>query len=129
MPRTRRLAVGIAVLVPAFAVASVAEAATLTVPPCVRQIPGAKTFPIQGSGWTPGAFVQVAADGQTVGSVQVDAAGNINDALFAPQLSSFSRNQQTFQVTANDGQGQVFGPVPVPVTRITVEHPGARQAA
>lgn len=123
MPRTRRLAVGIAVLVPAFAVASVAEAATLTVPPCVRQIPGAKTFPIQGSGFTPGAFVRVTADGQLVGSVQVDAAGNVNDALFPPLLSSSSRNQQTFQIAADDGQGQAFGPVAMPVTRVNVDMP------
>lgn len=123
MPRPLRLAVGMAVLLPALAVATLAEAGTLTVPPCVVQIPGTKTFPIQGSGFTPGSFVQVAADGQTLGSVPVDAAGNVNDALFAPQLSSSSRNQQTFQVTANDGQGQVFGPVAVPVTRIIVDIP------
>lgn len=123
MPRTRRLAVGIAVLVPALAGASVAEAATLTVPSCVRQIPGAKTFPIQGGGFTPGSFVRVTADGQLVGSVQADAAGNVNDALFSPSLSSSTRNQQTFQIVADDGQGQAFGPVAVPVTRIKVDLP------
>lgn len=127
MPRSLRLVVGMAVLVPTLAGATVAEAATLLTPPCVRQIPGAKTFPIQGSGFTPGAFVQVTADGRVIGSVQVDPAGNVNDALFPPLLSSSSRNQQTFQIAADDGQGQAFGPVAVPVTRINVDLPNRAQ--
>jgi hypothetical protein len=89
----------------------------------VRQIPGAKSFPVQGAGFTPGAFVRVTADGQLVGSVQADAAGNINDALFPPPLSSSSRNQQTFQILADDGQGQVAGPVAALVTRVAVDMP------
>lgn len=112
-----------AVLLPALAGATVAEAATLTTPPCVRQIPGAKTFPVQGSGFTPGSFVRVTADGQFIGSVQADAAGNVNGALFPPSLSSSTRNQQTFQIVADDGQGQAFGPVAVPVTRVSVDLP------
>jgi hypothetical protein len=128
MPRSLRLAVPIAVLV-TLGGSTAAQAGTLTVPPCVRQIPGAKTFPVQGSGFTPMSFLRVTADGQVIGSTQVDAAGNVNDALFPPLLSSSSRNQQTFQIAADDGAGQTFGPVAVPVTRVSVEMPARAKPA
>jgi Bacterial Ig domain len=105
------------------AVPATAHAAALTLPPCVRYVPGAQTVPIQGTAFTPGAPVTINADGQPIDSATADAAGNFSGMFFAPSLSSPTRNRQTFQITAADSAGQTSPPVAVPVTRVTVKLP------
>jgi hypothetical protein len=119
---TRRLALTLALPAAALALPATASAATLAVPPCVPTVPGERTVPVQGSGFTPGSFVRLSADGQATGGATADAAGNIAEMLFPPSLSSFRRNLQTFTLTATDANG-VTASVPLQVTRVTATIP------
>jgi len=119
----RRWVLGVVAVVLA-AVPAVAEGAAL-VPgaPCVRLVPGEKTFALGGTGFTPGAFVRVTADGTFLGSIQADPTGNFADSFFGPNLASFRRTRQTFQIAADDSRGGVAPPVAVPVSRIGADLP------
>src|SRR3712207_8488839 len=46
------------------------------------------TVPVQGSGFAPNAFVRLAADGQSFGGLQADAAGNVAGTVAAPPFRS-----------------------------------------
>jgi hypothetical protein len=121
-----------AALIPAAAVASLlsltpaAHAATIeSQVPCVRVVPGLKSFPVLATGFPAGAFVTFKANGSTVGIGQADAAGAFDNAanpFFPPRLGD-AENLKTVQLTAEDGQGTIAGPVAVPVARVTVVVP------
>jgi hypothetical protein len=89
---------------------------------CVGGVATRGLFPVTGTGFTPGATVNVTADGQLVGSVTTDPAGNFSLAGRPPILSSINRNQQTFQLSASDG-AIAAAPKPVLVTRVRVTVP------
>jgi hypothetical protein len=106
-----------------LAVPSAASAAAVLVRPCSVTLPGQRTVAVQGSGYTPGSFVRLQADGQTLGAgIPVDQAGSFSTATFAPQLSSARRNLQTFQLTATDDAG-VSAAAPLQITRVTATLP------
>jgi hypothetical protein len=90
--------------------------------PCVGGVATAGRFPVTGTGFTPGAQVNVAAGGQFVGTATADAAGNFALLGDPPILSSINANQQTFQLSASDGF-VTSAPKPVLVTRIRVTVP------
>lgn len=121
MPDSRWALGAVAVVLAAPAAAE--GAALVPGAPCVRLVPGEKTFALGGTGFTPGAFVRVTADGTAVGSVQADPTGNFADVFFGPTLASIRRTRQTFQIAADDGRGGVAPPVAVPVTRVGVKLP------
>ena len=72
-------------LVPALALAGLAiapaaQAATVASQvPCVRVIPGLKTFPVLADGFPAGAFLTFKADGTSVGAGQADPAGHFDN--------------------------------------------------
>jgi hypothetical protein len=77
------------------------------------------------TGFPPGAFLTFRADNQAIGSGQADPAGAFDNAgaAFSPPFLPSAVNIKTFQLTADDGQGTMAGPVPVPVSRVTVSVP------
>ena len=98
---------------------------------CVRHVPGVKSFPLTASGFPAGAALTFRADGAAFGSGVADAAGNFDTAgdPFFPPVPPEGINLRTYQVTAEDGQGTVAGPIAVPVTRITVVAPANSKPA
>lgn len=123
MHRITRAAVAAAGL---LAVPSAAQAAAITVPPCARVLPGQKTIPISGTGFTAGSFIRVddaASSGETLGSATADAAGNFTDRFFGPTFPNADTNQMTVNVSAVDDQGVASPPVPLQVVRITATLP------
>ena len=120
---SRTLALVPAAIVAALAAAPGAQAATVsTTVQCVRVLPGVQSFPVVADGFAPGAFLSFRADDQTIGSGSADAAGHFQGAFGPPSLP-FERDLKTFQLTADDGNGTVAGPVPVPVSNIVVRAP------
>jgi len=120
---SRTLALVPAAIVAALAVAPGAPAATVsTTVPCVRILPGVQSFPVVADGFVPGAFLSFRADDQTIGSGAADDAGHFQGAFSPPFLPS-GRNLKTFQLTADDGNGTVAGPVAVPVSNVVVRAP------
>jgi hypothetical protein len=92
---------------------------------CVRYLPGVKSFPLTATGFPAGAALTFKADGIPFGAGQADPAGNFDNApdpFLAPTPPAGS-NLRAFQITAEDGQGTVAGPIAVPVSRITVVAP------
>ena len=122
----RALAPGLA-LAAALGLAPAAQAATVVSPsPCVRIVPGAPTFPVQAAGFPAGAFITFKTGADIVGSGTADPAGNFDNSArtrSTPPSIPFDKNRATVQLTADDGAGTVAGPVPVPVSRITVDVP------
>jgi hypothetical protein len=115
-----------AALAAALAAVPAAQAATVASEvPCVRYVPGVKSFPVSASGFAPGAFLSFKAGQDTIGSGQADGTGAFDNAAdpFSPPSIPLNRNKVTVQLTADDGNGTVAGPVPVSVTRITVALP------
>jgi hypothetical protein len=96
--------------------------------PCVGGVATALKLPVSGTGFTPGAVVNVSAGGQFVGTTTADPAGNFSVIGEPPILSSINRNQQTFQLTATDGTISA-GPKPVIVSRVNVTLPSRARAA
>ena len=91
----------------------------------MRYLPGVKSFPLVASGFPAGAALTFKADGSAFGSGLADAAGNFDnsaDPFLAPAPPA-GRNLSTYQITAEDGQGTVAGPIAVPVSRIIVVAP------
>ena len=119
------LAPGIAVM----AILGLAPAApAATVAPqveCVRALPGVKSFPLTATGFPAGAALTFRADGTAFGSGQADAAGSFDNALdpFFPPALPEGTNLRSYEVTAEDGQGTVAGPIAVPVSRTIVVPP------
>jgi hypothetical protein len=91
----------------------------------VRYLPGVKSFPLAATGFPAGAALTFKADGTAFGSGLADAAGNFDNATdpFQAPAPQAGRNLRTYQITAEDGQGTIAGPIAVPVSRITVVAP------
>ena len=125
MPRVNALA-PVAGLLAALALAPAAQGATVgSQVACVRSLPDVDSFPLTAAGFPAGAALTFKADGAALGSGQADAAGNFENSLDpfpAPALPE-DVNLRTVQLTAEDGQGTVAGPVAVPVTRVIVVAP------
>ena len=121
----RVLAPGL-VLAAVLGIVPAAQAANVVSPsPCVRIVPGQATFPVQASGFPAGAFITFKTGENIVGSGTADPAGNFDNTAnpcFPPSIP-FKKNQATVQLTADDGAGTLAGPVPVAVSRITVDVP------
>jgi hypothetical protein len=119
----RTLALVPAAIVAALIATTGAQAATVsTTVACVRVLPGVPSFPVVGDGFAPGAFLSFRADDQTIGSGPADGAGHFQGAFSPPFLPS-GRDLKTFQLTADDGNGTVAGPVAVPVSNVVVRAP------
>ena len=126
MHRLTRAAVAAAGLLAVLAVPSAAQAAAIAGPPCARVLPGQKTIPVAGTGFTAGSSVRVndaANAGNTLGSTTADAAGNFNDLFFGPTFPDAETNQMTVNVSGVDDQGVASPPVPLQVVRITATLP------
>ena len=127
MPSRRRAALApVIALTAALALAPAARGATVAAQvPCVRYLPGVKSFPLLAGGFPAGAALTFKADGSPFGSGLADPAGNFDNAQdpFFPPTPPAGTNLRTYQVTAEDDQGTVAGPIPVPVSRITVVAP------
>lgn len=107
----------------ALATAPGAQAATVsTTVPCVRVLPGLPSFPVVADGFAPGAFLSFRADDQTIGNGSADGAGHFEGGFNPPALP-IGRDLKTFQLTADDGNGTVAGPVSVPVSNVVVRAP------
>ncbi|MEA2332934.1 MAG: hypothetical protein QOH58_3072 [Thermoleophilaceae bacterium] len=94
----RKVAVALLASAVLLAPAAAAEAATLTLAgskPCYR---AGDTLQVGGSGYTPGASVDFALDGASLGALTADAAGNFADVLTVGEL----RGVRTRTVTATD---------------------------
>lgn len=124
--RPRTALAPVIVLAAGLGFASAAHAATVTPQvACVRVLPSIKTFPLTAAGFPAGASLTFYADGSAFGSGVADGAGNFDngaDPFFAPALPS-GRNVKTVDVTVDDGQGTLAGPVGVPVSRVLVTAP------
>jgi hypothetical protein len=88
----------------------------------VRVIPGLQNFPVVADGFAPSAFLSFRADDQSIGGGAADGAGRFQGAFSPPFLPS-GRDLKTFQLTADDGNGTVAGPVAVPVSNVVVRAP------
>ena len=105
------------------AVPAGAQAAAIVVPECGRIVPGQKTIPVSGSGFTPNSFVTLrTADGQTAGGAATDAAGNFADTIFGPSLG-LNDVRRSLQLVGTDAQGLASPPVPFNVVKITATVP------
>ena len=123
MNSRRILALAPAAVIAALAAVPGAQAATVSsTVPCVRVLPGVQSFPVVADGFAPGAFLSFRADDQTIGSGSADGAGHFQGAFGPPSLP-FDRDLKTFQLTADDGNGTVAGPVAVPVSNVVVRAP------
>jgi hypothetical protein len=112
----------LALVIAVLATAPSAQAATVTSAPCVRIYPGLQGFPLVADGFAPGAALSFHADDQTIGTGTADGAGYFQGAFSPPALPA-GRDLKTFQLTADDGNGTVAGPVAVPVSNIVVRAP------
>jgi hypothetical protein len=107
---TRILAAAAAAVVLPAALASPAAAQSVSTAPCVLgNVPGERTVPVQGTGFTPNGLVRLAYTHPTFSSpriatsVQADAAGNIPlTAITPPPFASFRTREQRFGLVAQD---------------------------
>jgi hypothetical protein len=109
MPASRRIIAAASSAATVLVLAAPAGAATLaTTTPCVRTASGVGSVPIAAAGFTPGSLVTVqyatkAGSPPTyLTSGTADAAGNFTTAASAPSFSPFSRQLQTFGISAAD---------------------------
>jgi hypothetical protein len=105
-----------------LAAPAAAPAATVSVPACSPYVAGEPTVSVQGSGFAPNGLVAIRAGGQALGTARTDASGAFSTVTPAPSLSSARRNLQTFELTADDSQGNV-GTASLQVTRVTADLP------
>lgn len=127
MPVPRRaLAVCPAAFAAAAAIAAPANAATLTVPPCVVEygVPGFLNLVIAGTGFTPGGAVEIGSTTATkptpaaLTSATADAAGNITAKSVPLGFDRFDTTDQTFNVLAIDRTNPTITAVaPLPQVR------------
>jgi len=100
-----------------------AQGATLaTTEPCVRHVPGQRTFPVTAAGFTPSTVVQVTAGDALVGSGVTDAVGTFSASLLAPAPAG-ERAQERVTVAATDLAGVAAPPIEIGVVRFTVRLP------
>lgn len=111
MPVSRRALGSLpAALAAAAALAAPADAATLTVPPCVvdYRVPDLLNFGLAGSGFTPGAVVGIESTTAasptpgTVTSTTADAAGNFTVKQGPLSFDRFDTSDQTYNLIATD---------------------------
>ena len=103
----------------ALAFSASAEAATVSTLPCVPVITqiGAQTMPIQGTGFTPGATVtirtanKVAPTPAFLTAATADAAGNFSITSTPASFNPFSRQEQSFGLSATDGTNPAIAAV------------------
>ena len=100
-----------------------AQAAELVAPECGRVIPGQRSIPIQGTGFTPNSFVTLrTADGQTIGSAPTAADGSFAGAFSGPPFAS-GVERQALTLLGTDAQGLAAPPIPFAVVKITATLP------
>lgn len=112
MPAPRRVltVLPVATLGLLGAVAATAAAATIQTLPCNvdTRVIGAKTVPLVGAGFTPGAFVTiqttsaVAPSPAFLASAQADAAGNFKTSAGPALFNKFDTQEQSFNLIATD---------------------------
>jgi hypothetical protein len=92
------------------ALAAPAAAATIQTLPCNvdTRVTGAKTVPLVGAGFTPGAFVTIQTNSTVapsptfLASAQADAAGNFATTASPALFNKFDTQEQTFNLIATD---------------------------
>jgi hypothetical protein len=121
-PRAALAAAGLA----ALAAPATAQAADIGLPACQRVAPelaGQRIMPVQGTGFTPGSIVRVSdAQGNALGSVVADPAGNFQDTILGPLLGT-NETRKTVQINAVDQAGVASAPKPLNVVKITATMP------
>lgn len=111
MPASRTILAAAASSAAALAFAAPASAATIATDACVRHVgSGVKTFPVSGTGFTPGASVTLryasvlSPTPAFLGVVTADTAGNITPTALTPALfNKFNTQEQSFALSATDG--------------------------
>jgi hypothetical protein len=124
MPSVRRaLALAVALACSALAPAAASAATVATTQPCV--LDGVSDLAVTSSGWTPGASLNFALNGRSVGTGVADATGAFGNAAnpFEPPLLSGRRRVRRFTLTAADATGQQAATT-VKVVHRTVDVPG-----
>lgn len=119
LSRAAPVAAGLAAM---LAVPAVAHGAAIAVPECARVLPGERTIPISGNGFTPGSNVRVGDAGNALGSAPTDATGAFNGLFLGPTFAT-DMNRTTINVTGVDDQGVTSPPVPLQVVRFTATMP------
>jgi len=103
MPALRRISAIAASTATVLGLAAPAGAATVSTTACVRTADGQGVVPIAGTGFTPGASVNIRSNPTGVfTSAVTDAAGNFSTTSSPPSFNPFSRQLQTFELTATD---------------------------
>ena len=124
MPSARRvLALAVALASLAVAPAAASAATVATTQPCV--LDGARDLAVTSSGWAPGAPLNFALNGRSVGTGVADAAGLFSNQAnpFTPPLLTGRHRVQRFTLTAADATGQQAD-AKVKVVHRTVDVPG-----
>jgi hypothetical protein len=124
MPSVRRaLALAVALASSLLAPAAASAATVATTQPCV--LDGVADLGVTSSGWAPGASLNFALDGRSVGTGVADAAGFFSNAAspFEAPLLTGHRRLRRFTLTAADATGQQAGAT-VKVVHRTVDVPG-----
>ena len=119
MPVARRILAVASSAGCALALSASAEAATVTTLPCVPVLNeiGAKTMPLAGSGFTPGATVTVRTNNSIaptpsfLTTATADAAGNFSTFTTPASFNPFSRQEQSFGLSATDGTNPAIAAV------------------
>jgi hypothetical protein len=97
----RRIAVPVAVAALTLLGASAAEAATLSVAGNKSCYRAGDALILTGTGYTPGAPVNITLEGRSLGSLTADAAGNISSPLQIGNLRGVSRRTLVASDTTN----------------------------
>jgi hypothetical protein len=129
MPSVRRaLALAVALASSVLAPAAASAATVSATQPCV--LDGAPDLAVTSSGWTPGAALDFALDGHSVGTGVADAAGLFSNTAnpFEPPLLTSRHRVRRFTLTAADSTGQQ-ATTRVKVVHRTVDVPGRARPA
>jgi hypothetical protein len=124
MPSARRaLALACALAASLIAPAAASAATVASTQPCV--LDGVSNLSVTSSGWAPGASLNFALNGRSVGTGVADAAGLFSNAAnpFAPPLLTGRHRIRQFMLTAADATGQQAN-TRVKVVHRTVDVPG-----
>jgi hypothetical protein len=97
----RRIAVPVALAALTLLGASAAEAATLSVAGGKACYRAGDALILSGTGYTPGAPVDITLQGRSLGALTADAAGNINSPLQIGNLRGVSRRTLVASDTTN----------------------------
>jgi hypothetical protein len=107
------------------AASSASAAPSLSAPPCVGYQGDARTLPVQGSGFVPGAYVSVRYEAPQLGEprsaalVTADAGGSFSTTLVPPSTGAIRINSADFTLSALDPlRPELFAAVPFQVVRV-----------